>query len=146
MGSKSRSSNTSGATSSTMSKLSRGGVSNEAVAGMQQDLANKQMGSMLPIFAELVQNGQGMFGSNPMMNMLGGMFGQPMQVQTPGFLQDFFAKYNPPKPEQPQQQPVRSRFGVYDALVDNERFRQAGGVSRGDQSHPLQRGTGFMGY
>ena len=101
--SKSRSSNTSGATSSTMGNLSKGKVSNEVVAGMQQDLLNKQMGAMLPIFAELVQNGQGMFGSNPMMNLMGSMFGQPMQVQTPDFLAEFIAKYNPPAPEQPQQ-------------------------------------------
>ena len=101
--SKSRSSNTSGATKSTMANLAKGKMSNEAVAGMQQDLANSQMGSILPIFAELVQNGQGMFGSNPMMNMLGGMFGMPVQMQTPDFLQDFIKKYNPPEPQQPQQ-------------------------------------------
>ena len=101
--SKSRSSNTSGATSSTMANLSKNRVSNEAVAGMQQDLANSQLGSMLPIFSEIVQNGQSMFGSNPMMNMLGGMLGMPVQMQTPDFLQDFIKKYNPPEPQQPQQ-------------------------------------------
>ena len=93
--SKSSSSNTSGATKSTMANLAKNKVSNEVVAGMQQDLANKQMGAMLPIFAELVQNGQGMFGSNPMMGLMGSMFGQPMQVQTPDFLAEFIAKYNP---------------------------------------------------
>ena len=77
-----------------MANLAKNRVSNEAVAGMQQDLANKQLGSLLPIFAELVQSGQGMFGSNPMMSLMGGMFGQPMQVQTPDFLQEFIAKYN----------------------------------------------------
>ena len=87
--SKSSSSNTSGATSSTMNKLAGGKTSNEAVAGMQQDLANKQMGSMLPIFAKLVQSGQSMFGSNPMAPL----FGQPMQVQTPDFLSEFINKY-----------------------------------------------------
>ena len=100
--SKSSSSNTSGATKSTMANLAKNKVSNEVVAGMQQDLANKQLGSLLPIFAELVQNGQGMFGNNPMMGLMGSMFGQPMQVQTPDFLAEFIAKYNPPEPEQPQ--------------------------------------------
>ena len=105
MGSRSRSSssNTSGSTKSSMANLAKGAVSNEAVAGMQQDLSSKQMGSMLPIFAELVQSGQGMLGKNPMMNMLGGMFGMPVQMETPDFLQDFIKKYNPPEPQPPQQ-------------------------------------------
>ena len=120
--SRSSSSNTSGATKSTMANLAKGKVSNEVVAGMQQDLANKQMGSMLPIFADLVKNGQSLFGSNPMMNFMGAMFGQPIKLDTPDFLQGFIDKYNPPEqpvaPPAPQQQPyninddMRARMGM----------------------------------
>lgn len=117
--SKSRSSNTSGATSSTMANLANKGVSNEKVYGMQQDLSNSQMGSLLPIFAELVQSGQGMFGSNPMSSMMGAMFGQPVQMQTPDFLKEFIAKYNPPEPE-PQTQ--AQRFGNIPTLPNGQPF------------------------
>jgi len=123
MGGKSKSSspNTSGATQSTMNGLAKGAVSNEKVAGMQQGMADRQMGSMLPVFSEMVQSGQSLFGSNPMMNFMGAMFGQPIQTQTPDFLSEFIQKYNPPEPQQPQpQQPqpynvnddMRRRMGM----------------------------------
>ena len=121
-----------------MGNLAKGAVSNEAVAGMQQNLADKQMGSMLPIFAELVQNGQGMFGSNPVMNMLGGMLGMPVQMQTPDFLQDFIAKYNPPEPEQPQQ-PQQPQQPPY-----MNGMGQTGIGAVPQNMH--RRGNGFMGY
>ena len=136
--SKSSSSNTSGATQSTMSNLAKDRVSNDVVAGMQQDMANKQMGSMLPIFAELVKNGQGMFGSNPMMSLLGGMFGQPTQVQTPDFLREFIDKYNPPEPQQPQQ-PQPTQMPNY-----MNGMGQSGIGAVPQNMH--RRGNGFMGY
>ena len=117
--SKSSSSNTSGMTSSTMGNLAKGRVSNEKVAGMQQGMADRQMGSMLPVFSEMVQNGQSMFGSNPMMKFMGGMMGMPIQMQTPDFLSGFIDKYRPQEPQQPQQpQPynvnddMRRRMGM----------------------------------
>jgi hypothetical protein len=105
MGSRSRSSssNTSGATSSTMGNLSKNRVSNEAVAGMQQGLANSQLGSTLGVVDALVRNGHQMFGDNIGMKIMGGMFGMPIQMQTPDFLSEFINKYNPPEPQQPQQ-------------------------------------------
>jgi len=108
--SKSSSSNNSSQTSSTMANLKNQGVSNEKVAGMQQSLANSQLGSILPIFSEMVQSGQGMFGSNPMMNVMGAMFGQPIQMQTPDFLSEFIQKYNPPAPEQPTQEQLYGKI------------------------------------
>lgn len=117
--SKSRSSNTSGQTSSTMANLRNQGVSNERVAGMQQDLVNRQMGSILPIFSEMVKNGQGMFGSNPMMGLMGSMFGMPIQMQTPDFLSEFIQKYNPPAPEQPTQEQL---YGKIPTLPNGQPF------------------------
>lgn len=107
MGSRSRSSssNTSGATSSTMGNLAKGGASNEAVAGMQQDLSNSQLGSTLGVVDALTRNGHQMFGDNIGLKIMGGMLGMPIQTQTPDFLKDFIKKYSPPEPQQPQPQP-----------------------------------------
>ena len=114
--SKSSSSNTSGATQSTMNGLAKGAVSNEKVAGMQQGMADRQMGSMLPVFSEMVQSGQSMFGSNPMMKFMGGMMGLPIQIQTPDFLSEFINKYNPPEPQQPEQPQQPQPYNVNDDM------------------------------
>ena len=108
--SKSKSSNNSQSTHNTMNSLAKGAVSNEKVAGMQQALADSQMGSILPIFSEMVQSGQGMFGDNPMMNVMAAMFGQPIQTQTPDFLSEFIQKYAPK--EEPQTQTQQQQFGA----------------------------------
>ena len=107
MGSKSKSSNTSGQTQSTMSGLSRGRVSNDAVAGMQQDLQNSQMSDVAGGFGAMLQDAKSMFGQNPMMNLMGGMLGMPMQIETPDAMRDFINKYR-----QPEQSPQTQQQGM----------------------------------
>jgi len=98
--SKSRSSNTSGMTQSTMDNLAKGKVSNEAVAGMQQDLANSQWGTLLPLFDGLSKLGMDMMGSNPMMDR---MFGQEQQQpQMPSMLDIFQQTQQPQQTQRPQ--------------------------------------------
>ena len=117
--SKSSSSNNSSQTSSTMANLKNQGVSNEKVAGMQQDMANQQMSNVGGVVSSLIKDGMEMFGQNPMMNIMGGFLGMPIQLQTPSALEDFIAKYRPQEPQQPQQpQPynvnddMRARMGM----------------------------------
>ena len=100
MGSRSRSSssNTSGATSSTMGKLAGGRTSNSTMMGLLEQLQGSQLGGMLPIIGALIKDGKGTMASNPMAPF----FGQPIQVQTPDFLSGFIEKHNP---QEPQQQP-----------------------------------------
>lgn len=117
--SRSSSSNTSGATSSTMANLANKGVSNERVYGMQQDLSNSQMGSLLGVVDALTRTGTQMFGDNMGLKIMGGVFGQPIQMQTPDFLKEFIAKYNPPEPE-PQNQ--AQRFGNIPTLPNGQPF------------------------
>lgn len=78
--------------------------SNEELMAQQQQMANGQMGNVASGMSEMVQAGQQMFGQNPMMNILGGMLGMPVKMQTPEFLQNFINKYNPPAPQQPTQE------------------------------------------
>lgn len=73
-------------------------VSNGEVAGMQQDLKNSQMSDVFGGFGAMLQDAKGMFGQNPMMNLMGGMLGMPIQMETPDVLTDFINKYR--KPEQ----------------------------------------------
>jgi hypothetical protein len=134
MGSRSRSSssNTSGATSSTMGKLAGGRTSNSTMMGLLEQLQGSQIGGMLPIIGALIKDGKGMMASNPMAPF----FGQPMQVQTPDFLSEFIEKYNtpepPPPPQQPQQPPYMNGMG------------QTGIGAVPQNMH--RRGNGFMGY
>jgi len=95
--SKSSSSNTSGQTQSTMNGLSRGGVSNGTVAGLQQDLKNSQMSDVVGGFGAMLQDAKSMFGQNPMMNLMGGMLGMPVQMETPDAMTDFINKYREPE-------------------------------------------------
>ena len=97
--SKSSSSNTSGATSSTMGKLAGGRTSNSTLMGLLEQLQGSQLGGMLPIIGALIKDGKGTMASNPMAPF----FGQPIQVQTPDFLSGFIEKHNPQEPQQPQQ-------------------------------------------
>ena len=57
------------------------------------------MGQMLPIFDALMQNGNSMMGSNPMMSMFGGQQQAPQQS-----LSEIFQAMQPQQPE-PQQAP-----------------------------------------
>ena len=83
--SKSRSSNTSGQTQSTMNNLAKGRVSNSSMMDLLSQLQNSQMSGILPIFDALMQNGNNTMGSNPMMQMFGGQ----QQAQHPS-LADLF--------------------------------------------------------
>lgn len=95
--SKSRSSNTSGQTQSTMNNLAKGRVSNSSMMDMLSQLQNSQLGGILPIFDALMQNGNSMMGSNPMMQMFGGQQQAPQQS-----LSDIFQAMQPKPPEPPQ--------------------------------------------
>ncbi len=103
--SKSRSSNTSGQTQSTMNNLAKGRVSNSSMMDMLGQLQGSQMGQMLPIFDALMKNGNSMMGSNPMMKMFGGQQQAPQQS-----LSDIFQAMQPQQPEQPQS-PQQPQFG-----------------------------------
>lgn len=100
---KSNSQNTSAASNQQMQQLMQNQPSNEELGAQQQQMANSQMGNVASGISEMVQAGQQMFGQNPMMNILGGMMGMPVKMQTPDFLQNFIQKYNPQEPQQPQQ-------------------------------------------
>ena len=127
--SKSRSSNTSGMTQSTMDNLAKGKVSNEAVAGMQQDLANSQWGALLPLFDGLSKLGMDMMGSNPMMDR---MFGQEQQQpQMPSML-DIFQQTQQPQQTQRPQPTVNPQMGNLTpeqqaALLNFQRYGGYGG-------------------
>lgn len=98
--SKSKSSNTSGQTQSTMNNLAKGGVSNSSMMDMLGQLQNSQLGGLLPIFDALMQNGSSMMGGNPMMQMFGGQQQAPQQS-----LSEIFQAMQPKPPEpEPQQQ------------------------------------------
>ena len=119
MGGKSRSSSS---TQSTQGGMTNGAhkVSNEAVAGMQQDLKNSQMSDVTSGFGAMLQDAKGMFGQNPMMNLMGGMLGMPIQMETPDAMADFINKYRKPEQspqaQQPQQQPQQQPFNVNDYM------------------------------
>lgn len=106
---KSRSSNTSQSTSNTMAGLAKNKVSNEEMMGLQGNLQANLLNTMLPGFGAMVKDGMQSFGSNPMANVMGAMFGQPMQMQTPDFLSAFIDKYKPVEEEEPTQQ---QQFGA----------------------------------
>jgi len=95
--SKSRSSNTSGQTQSTMNNLAKGRVSNSSMMDLLSQLQNSQLGGILPIFDALMQNGNNTMGSNPMMQMFGGQQQAPQQS-----LSDIYQAMQPKPPEQPQ--------------------------------------------
>jgi hypothetical protein len=80
--SKSKSVDTSKQTQQVMDGLSRGGMSSDRVAGMQQDMANGQWGAMAPMFDALNQMGTQQMASNPMAALMGQLFGQE-QTQQP---------------------------------------------------------------
>jgi hypothetical protein len=86
MGSRSRSSNTSGATSSTMNGLSKGKVSNESMMNLLNGFQNSQMGVALPIFGGMMEQGNQVMMNHPMfglMRQMGIMPEQPQVAQQP---------------------------------------------------------------
>ena len=109
--SKSRSSNTSGQTQSTMNGLAKGGVSNEKVAGMQQDLANSQWGSITPMFDGLSKMGMAMMGDNPMAALMAKMFGQEQQQPQMPSMADIFQQTQQPQQTQHPQLNINPQMG-----------------------------------
>ena len=104
MGSKKKAKNTSAASNQQMQQLMQNQPSNEELMAQQQQMANGQIGNVGSGMSQMVQAGQQMLGQNPMMNILGGMMGMPVQIQAPEFMQDFINKYRPqPEPTQEQQ-------------------------------------------
>lgn len=99
--SKSSSSSTSSSTNNTFNQMAGNAQSNSTVAGLQDNLQNNMMGDLLGGFGAMVQDGMQSFGDNPMMNLMGGMMGMPVEVQTPDFLNDFIEKYQNREPSQP---------------------------------------------
>ena len=134
--SKSKSSNTSSKTSSTISDLRRGAVSNDTVAGMQSDLANSQWGTITPMFDGLSKMGVAMMGDNPMASMMGSMFGhQPQQTELPS-LSDILQQLQQPQQPQQLQQPPQPQVNPQMGNLTPEQqaamlnFQQYGGYGR----------------
>ena len=103
--SKSRSSNTSGMTQNTMNGLAKGGVSNEKVAGMQQDLANSQWGTITPMFDGLSKMGIAMMGDNPMAALMANLFGQEQQQPQMPSMAEIFQQTQQQQQPEPQINP-----------------------------------------
>ena len=106
MGGKSKSSgggsSTSATTSSTMNNLSKGASKFGDAAKGYGNLQTAMIGQMFPAFGELVKGGMESMQSNPMGKFVGAALGLPIQLETPGFIDDFISKYRPP--EEPAEQ------------------------------------------
>ncbi len=135
MGSKSKSSssNTSSQTQGTMNGLARGGVSNEKVAGMQQDMADSQWGTIAPMFDALQQMGTQQMESNPMAALMGQLFGQeqPQQPQQTPTLTEA-------APQQPQQSAYDQRLA---ALMQDQGMTRQEAIA--NQAHAMKLGTDY---
>jgi len=105
MGGRSKSSNTSSTTQNAMNGLAKGGVSNEKVAGMQQDLANSQWGTITPMFDGLSKMGMAMMGDNPMAALMANMFGQEQQQPQMPSMADIFQQTQQQQQPEPQINP-----------------------------------------
>ena len=129
MGSRSRSSNTSSTTQNAMNGLARGGVSNEKVAGMQQDLANSQWGTITPMFDGLSKMGMAMMGDNPMAALMANMFGQEQQQPQMPSMADIFQQTQQQQQPEPQINPQMGNLTPEQqaALLN---FQQYGGYGR----------------
>ena len=101
--SKSKSSvNTQQQANSTMSNLSQGASKFSDAAKGYGNLQTAMIGQMFPAFGELVKGGMESMQSNPMGKFVGAALGLPIQLETPGFIDDFISKYRPP--EEPAEQ------------------------------------------
>jgi len=105
MGGRSKSSNTSSTTQNAMNGLAKGGVSNEKVAGMQQDLANSQWGTITPMFDGLSKMGIQMMGNNPMAALMANLFGQEQQQPQMPSMADIFQQTQQQQQPEPQINP-----------------------------------------
>lgn len=87
----------------------------------QQNLQNSQLSHVMPAFGEMVRGAMGSFADNPMASFMGAALGMPIQMQTPGFIDEFVNKYRPQEPETPVEQApqpynvnddMRARMGI----------------------------------
>ena len=135
MGSKSKSSSssTSGNVNGQMGGLDKYRVSNDQMAGMQQDMANSQWGTMAPMFDALNQMGTQQMASNPMAALMGQMFGQeqPQQAQQAPTLTEA-------APQQPQQSAYDQRIA---ALMQNQGMTRQEAIA--NQAHAMKLGTDY---
>jgi len=129
MGGRSKSSNTSSTTQNAMNGLAKGGVSNEKVAGMQQDLANSQWGAITPMFDGLSKMGIAMMGDNPMAALMANMFGQEQQQPQMPSMADIFQQTQQQQQPEPQINPQMGNLTPEQraALLN---FQQYGGYGR----------------
>lgn len=125
MGSKSKSSSssTSGNVNGQMSGLDKYRVGNDQVAGMQQSLANSQLGTMVPLFGALNQMGTQQMASNPMGALMGQLFGQE-------------------QPQQAQQAPQQSAYDQrLAALMQDKGMTRDEAIA--NQAHAMKLGTDY---
>ena len=129
MGGRSKSSNTSSTTQNAMNGLAKGGVSNEKVAGMQQDLANSQWGTITPMFDGLSKMGIQMMGNNPMAALMANLFGQEQQQPQMPSMADIFQQTQQQQQPEPQINPQMGNLTPEQqaALLN---FQQYGGYGR----------------
>ena len=135
MGSKSKSSSssTSGNVNGQMGGLDKYRVSNDQMAGMQQDMANSQWGTMAPMFDALNQMGTQQMASNPMAALMGQLFGQEQTQQpqqTPTLTEA--------APQQPQQSAYDQRIA---ALMQNQGMTRQEAIA--NQAHAMKLGTDY---
>lgn len=102
----------------------------------QANLRDSQLGAMFPAFGEMVQGGYGTLQENPVANLIGGMFGLPIQMETPDFAQSFIDKYRKPQEQLPVEQ---TPYNVNDDMrqrlsgvtpYGQSRYGMIGGVRR----------------
>lgn len=128
MGSKSKSSSssTSGNVNNQMSGLGKYRVSNDQVAGMQQDMADSQWEALIPIFNAANKAATQQMASNPMSQLMGQLFGQE-------------------QPQQAQQAPQAPQQSAYDqrlaALMQDKGMTRDEAVA--NQAHAMKMGTDY---
>ena len=129
MGSKSKSSSssTTGNVSGQMGGLDKYRVSSDKVAGMQQDMANSQWGTMAPMFDALSQMGTEQMASNPMAALMGRLFGQEQPQQAPALTG-----------AAPQQSAYDQRLA---ALMQNQGMTRDEAIA--NQAHAMKLGTDY---
>lgn len=123
MGSRSKSSNTSGQTQGTMNQLARGRTDNSLLMGQQAQMRNDMLSQVAPMFDAMVQNGMSVFNSNPM----GG--GAPMPMMS---ITDIMNALQPPTPEveEQNQRSIYEHGMTPQQLAAIEKFKGYGGPQR----------------
>ena len=148
MGSKSKSSSssTTGNVSGQMGGLDKYRVSNDQMAGMQQDMANSQWEKMAPMLDALKQMGTQQMASNPMAVLMGQMFGQEQPPQ----------EQQQPQPQgMPQGIPLVPFEGTPQGMPQQQQLQTGGGLGMDpraprdmtahEQGNPTAMPQGAMG-